>query len=151
MSLRTEEREVEKGLDTLELKTGKKIKALNGACIEAEIKDNLPVMSCKVGNKNVEVLRDSECNGVIVKRELVDAADFIGKVSYIVTVNRTLIRATIAGIKVDTPFYTGTVEEKCMKDPLFDLNIRNVPGARKPKDPNPEWEVVAAAVTRAQA
>ena len=53
-------------MDTLELKTGEKIKVLNGACMEAKIKDNLPVMSGKVGNKNVEVLRDSGCNGVMV-------------------------------------------------------------------------------------
>ena len=78
--------------------------------------------------------------------------DFIGKVSYIMlTVNRTLIRAPISRIEVDTSFYTGTVEAMCMKDPLFDLIIGNVPGARKPNDPNPEWGVVAAAVTRAQA
>ena len=31
------------------------------------------------------------------------------------------------------------------------LIIGNVPGARRPNDPNPEWEVVAAAVTRTQA
>ena len=39
----------------------------------------------------------------------------------------------------------------CMKEPVFDLIIGNVPGARKPNDLNPEWGVVAAAVTRAQA
>ena len=138
-------------MDTLELRTGEKIKMLNGACMEAEIKDNLPLTSGKVGNNNVEVLRNSECNGVIVKRELVDEADFIGKVGYLMTVNRTLIRAPIARSEVDTPFYTETVEAMCMKDPLFDLIIGNVPGARKLNDPNPEWGVVAAAVTRAQA
>ena len=51
VSRRTEEKETEKGMDTLELKTGEKIKVLNGVCMEAEIKDNLPVMSGKVGNK----------------------------------------------------------------------------------------------------
>ena len=138
MSRRTEEKEAERGMDTLELKTGEKIKVLNGACMEAEIKDNLPVTSGKVGNNNVEVLRDSRCNGVIVKRKLVDEADFIEKVGYMMTVNRTLIRAPISRIEVDTPLYTGTVEAMCMKDPLFDLIIGNVPGARKPNDPNPE-------------
>ena len=29
----------------------------------------------------------------------------------------------------------------CMKDPLFDLIVGNAPGARKPKDPNPDLEV----------
>ena len=38
-----------------------------------------------------------------------------------------------------------------MKDPLFDLIFGNVLGARKPNDPNREWEVVAAAVTKTQA
>ena len=66
VSRRTEQEEAERGMDTLEFKTGEKIKVLNGACMEAEIKDNLPVMSGKVGNKNVKVLQDSGCNGVIV-------------------------------------------------------------------------------------
>ena len=151
VSRRTEEEEAERGMVTLEFKTGERIKVLNGACIEAEIKDNLPVMSGKVGNKNVEVLQDSRCDGVIVERELVDEADFIGKVGYMMTVNRTLIRAPIARIEVDTPIYTETVEAMCMKDPLFDLIIGNVPGVRKPNDPSPEWGVVAAAATRGQA
>ena len=80
-----------------------------------------------------------------------DEADFIGTVGYMMTVNRTLIRAPIVKIEVDTPFYTETVEAMCMKNPLFDLIIGNVPGARKLNDPNPEWGVVAVAVTRAQA
>ena len=123
VSRRTEKKETERGMDTLKLKAGKKIKMLNGACMEAEIKDNLLVMSDKVRNKNVEVLRDSGCNGVIVKRKFVDEAEFFGKVGYMMTVNRTLIRAPIARIEVDTPFYTGTVEAVSMKDPLFDLII----------------------------
>ena len=91
VSRRTEEKEAEKGMDTLELKTGEKIKVLNGACIKAEIKDNLPVMSGKVGNKNVEVFRDMQ--------KFVDEANFIGKMGYMMTVNRTLIRARLLGLK----------------------------------------------------
>ena len=79
MSKKIEEKEAKKWKNTLESKTGEKIKLLNGACIKAEITDNLPVMSGKVGNKNVEDLRDSGCNGVIVERKLVDEVDFIGK------------------------------------------------------------------------
>ena len=40
-------------MDTLELKTGKKVKLFNGAYMAAKIKDNLPAMSGKEGNKNV--------------------------------------------------------------------------------------------------
>ena len=69
------------------LKIGEKIKVLIGTCMEVEIKDNLPVMSDKVGNKNVEVLRDSGGNGVIAKRKLVDEEDFIGEVDYMIAVD----------------------------------------------------------------
>ena len=76
VSWKTEEKEAETGINILELKTEEKIKMLNRACMEAEIKDDLPVKFGKAGNNNVEVLRDSECNGVIVKRELMDEVDF---------------------------------------------------------------------------
>ena len=89
----------ESKIDTLELKIEEKIKVFNGACMEAEINDNLPVMSVKIGNKNVEVLRDSGSNGVIVKRELVDETDFIGNVGYMMTVYQTLMRAPLLGSK----------------------------------------------------
>ena len=48
-------------------------------------------------------------------------------------------------------FYVGTVEALCLQNPLFDLIIENVPGARRSDDPNPEWGVVTAVATRAQA
>ena len=136
---RTEEKEAERRMDTLELKTGEKIKVLNGAFMEAEIKDNLPVMCGKVKNKNVEILRENGCNGLIVKRQLVYEVNFIEKVGYMMTVNRTLIRTTIARIEVDMPLYTDTVEAICMKNPLFELIIGNVPGAKKQNGPNLEW------------
>ena len=69
MSRRSDEKEAELGMETLELKSGEKIKVLNGACM-AEIKYNLPVLSGKVGGKKVEVLRDAGCCGVIIRREL---------------------------------------------------------------------------------
>ena len=151
VSRKMEEKESESGVETLELKSGEKIRVLNGACMGAEVKDNLPVLSGKVGDKVEEIFQDSGCSGVIVKRELVDEADFTGEMGHIMTVDRVLKRAPIARVKVDTPFFVGTVEALCLKDPLFDLIIGNVPGARGPGDPNPEWGVVAAVVTRAQA
>ena len=59
--------------------------------------------------------------------------------------------APIAEIKVDTPYYTGVTQAICLRDPLFDLVIGNIPGARNPDDPVPGVETCAAAVTKAQA
>ena len=67
----------ETGLNIFELKTREKIKELNGACMEAEIKDNLPLMSGKMENKNVDVLRDSRSNRLNGNRKLVDEANLL--------------------------------------------------------------------------
>ena len=119
---------------------------LNGARM-AEIRDSLLVLSGKLGDKKVEVLRDTGRSGVIIRRELVDETDFTADMGHIMT----LKRAPMAKVEVDTPFYVGTVEALCLQDPLFDLIIRNVRGAERSDDPNPEWGVVTAVATRAQA
>ena len=88
VSWRTEEKEAGKGLKTLEVKTGKKIKlSAQLGFHEAEIKDNLPVMSGKMRNKNVQVLRDSVCYEMVVKREVMDEADFIQKMGNMMMVD----------------------------------------------------------------
>ena len=56
LSLRTEKKEAETEIDTSKVKAEKKIKVLNGAYMEAEIKGNWSVMSGRMGNKNVKVL-----------------------------------------------------------------------------------------------
>ena len=101
---RTEEKENEKKMDTLELQTGEKFERFNGACMEMKIKNILTAMPGKTGNKIVDVLRDSGCNGVTVERELVDEADIIGKVGYMMTVDGMLTRAPYARIEVDMHF-----------------------------------------------
>ena len=51
---------------------------------------------------------------------------------------------------MDTPYYKGVTQAICLQDPLFNLVIGNIPGARNPDDPVPGVEMCAAAVTRAQ-
>ena len=43
------------------------------------------------------------------------------------------------------------MEALCLKDPLYELIIGNIPGARVPDDPDETWCVKAAAITRSQA
>ena len=137
---RTEKKEGKKGINILELKIVEKIKLLNGACMEAEIKDNLPVMSGKIGNKNVEVLRDNGCNGENVKKDLADEVTFTGKVGlhddgrWNANMNSHCQDRSRQAIQTA---YIRTFEAMCMKDPLLDLIIWNVPIARNPNDPNP--------------
>ena len=41
---------------------------------------------------------------------------------------------------VDTPYLKGQVEAQCLPDPIYDLVIGNVPGARAADDPDPSWK-----------
>ena len=136
----------------LELKSGEKIKIVrNGACMSNENKNCMPLATGKVGENEVEVLRDTGCNGVIVRTELVKKDDFTGSMGYMMAVDRTLKEAPITEIEVDTPYYTGVTQAICLRDPLFDLVIGNIPGARNPDDPVPGVETCAAAVKKAYA
>ena len=112
----------------LELKTAERIKVLNVACIETEVKDNLLVLAKRVGDMTVNVLRDTGRSGVIVSRSLVDETDMTGKMGHIMMVDRTIKRAPIARINVDTLYYVRVVEALCLLDLLFNLIIGNVPG-----------------------
>ena len=67
------------------------------------------------------------------------------------TVARTLLKAPFANVEISTPYYSGTVEALCLKDPLYQLIIGNIPEARAPDDPDETWCVKAAAVTQSQA
>ena len=111
----------------------------------------MPLATGKVGENEVEVLRDTGCKGVMVRRELVQEDEFTGSMGYVMAINRTLKEAPIAKIKGNTPCYTGVTQAICLRDLLFDLVIENIPGARNPNDPVPDVETCAAAVTRAQA
>ena len=136
----------------LELKSGKKTKVVrNGACISNENRKCMPLATGKVGENKVVVLHDTGCNGVIVRGELVKEDDFTGSMGYMMAIVRTLKEAPIAEIKVDTPYYIAVTQAICLRDPLFDLVIENIPGARNPDDPIFGVETSAAAVTRARA
>ena len=136
--------------DWLELKTREKIKVLNRACMETEVKNNLLVLPERAEDRTVNVLRDIGCSGVIVKRSLMDEAHMTGETGHMMMLDWTFKKAPIARINIDTPYYAGVVEALCLLDPLFNLIIRNVPGTRRPDDPNPKWSMLAVVATRVQ-
>ena len=87
----------------------------------------------------------------LLSGELVKKEDFTGSIGYVMAIDQTLKEAPIAEIKVDTPYYTGVAQAICLRDPLFDLVIGNIPEARNPDDLVSGVETCAAAVTRDQA
>ena len=90
----------------------------------------MPLATGKVVENEVEVLCDTGCNGVIVRRELVKEDDFTGSMGYMMAIHRTLKEAPIAEIEVDVPYYTRATQAICLRDQLFDLVIGNILGHR---------------------
>ena len=137
----------------LELKPGGQMEVMkSGVCLNVDAKDKLQLVNGKVGERCVEVLRDTGCTGVVIKQDLVNQGVLTGEKGYVTTFDKTwLIRAPIAKIQVDTPYYVEEVEALCMQEPVADLIIGNITGAREADNPDPEWKLAAAAITRARA
>ena len=113
----------------------------------------MPVVKGRVGEKSVDVLRDSGCSGIVVKRNLVSEDQFTGDFNVMVLIDNTARKVPIAKIDIDTPYLKGQVEAQCLPDAVYDLIVGNVPGTRAADDPDPSWQgrVQEACTTRSQA
>ena len=129
--------------DQLLLDCGKKIPLLSNACVEpfTGVRNKMPIVKGRVGERSVDVLRDTGCSGIIVKRDLVSEDQFTGDFNHDVMlfIATTAMKVPIAKIDVDTPYLKGQVEARCLPDAVYDLIIGNVPGARVADDPDPSW------------
>ncbi|XP_067676459.1 uncharacterized protein [Haliotis asinina] len=111
----------------------------------------MPICQGKVFDHTVQVLRDTGCSGVIVRKALVDKQHFTSDTQTCVMADSRAVVIPVAWITIDTPFYRGTVKAACLETPLCDLILGNIPGVRAPDNPFPELtEPVLAVETRGQ-
>ena len=90
--------------------------------------ERLPLMKGRVEETDVQVLRDTGCNGVIVKYDLVSPQHFTGSRQRIILMDRSVIEVPVAKIRIDTPVFCGEVYALCVQNPVCDLIIGNIPG-----------------------
>ena len=139
--------------DQLLLACGKKVPLLSNACVEplTGVRSKMPVVKGRVGEKTVDVLRDTGCSGIVVKKSLVSEDQFTGDFNVMLLIDNTARKVPIARITVDTPYLKGQVEAQCLSDAIYDLIIGNVPGARPADEPDPTWQEACAVTMRSQA
>ena len=127
--------------DQLLLACGKKIPLLSNACVEplTGVRSKMPAVKGRVGENSVDVLRDTftGCSG---KKDLVSEDQFTGDFNVMLLINNMARKVPIVKIDVDTLYLKGQVEAQCLSDPIYDLVIGNVPGARAADDPDPSWQ-----------
>ena len=110
-----------------ELKCGCVLPVIADACKTKESGLNcMPVIRGRLHDKEVNVLRDTGCSTVVVRRDLVPDEALTGKT--IVLIDGTAGRMPTAMIDIETQFYTGRIEAVCMKNPIYELIIGNVIG-----------------------
>ena len=95
-------------------------------------RSRLPTAVGTVNGKEVRVLRDTGCTGVIVKRNLVSENQFIGKECGVTLINDSQHKCPVARINIDCPFFKGTTDALCIDDPAHDLVIGNIEGSKFP-------------------
>ena len=86
--------------------------------------------------ESVDVLRDIGCSGIVVKTDFVPEDQFTGDFNVMLLIYNTARKVPIAKIDIDTPYLKGQVEAQCLFDAVYDLIVRNVPGARAADDPD---------------
>ena len=89
-------------------------------------RSRLPTAVGTVNGKEVRVLRDTGCTGVIVKRNLVSDNQFIGKECGVTLINDSQQKCPVARINIDCPLFRGITDALCIDDPAHDLVIGNI-------------------------
>jgi len=95
-----------------------------------------------VNNTSVEVMRDTGCSTVVVKRDLVTLEQLTGRTEACVLIDGVIKYYPTAIIDLDTPFFKGQAKALCMDSPLYDVIIGNIDGARVPTAADFEQEMV---------
>ena len=76
----------------------------------------------------------------MVRKYLLDPSKLTGRFDTCVLANGTKRRVPIARVFFDTPYVVGEFDAWCMDQPIFDLIIGEVCGARQPHHPDPCWK-----------
>ena len=117
----------------VELKCGCKLPVIADACRNGR-NSRMPVKEGLCAGKKVTVLRDTGCSTVVVRRSLVSDEQLTGEKTMCVLIDGTVRRAPVANIYVESPYLSGEVRAICMDQPLYDVIIGNVEGAKDPDD-----------------
>ena len=118
-------------MQSVTLQCGHKLPVLSAGCT---VGAHMPVCDGMLNGKKVTVLRDTGCSTVVVRTELVHESEYTGESQTCVLIDGTVRSVPVATVEVSCPVYSGTVNALCMTNPIYDVIIGNISGARKLED-----------------
>lgn len=127
------------GHDVYKVERAQDLTVMTAVCHPQVGKDTY-VVDGLVGEQTVKVLRDSGCDGVVIKKSLVKESQLTGATKTCLLIDRTVRRFPIAKIEIDTPYFVGEVSALCVVNPVYPLVLGEISGVRKPGDPDPMWK-----------
>lgn len=77
--------------------------------------ENMPTCDGRLNEHSVSVLRDTGCNGVVVRKDLICDSQLTGKCRECVLADGSKIKVPVACVSIDTPYFIGEVEAWCLK------------------------------------
>ena len=124
------------------LSCGRRVKVLN---LAYDLHKNMPVIDGRMKNsgKTVSVLRDTGNSAVVIRSNLVLDSEYTGKKEMVILIDGTARILPTAMVEVNTPFFSGKTEAIVVDNPIYDVIIGNISGARNTCDPDPKWESYA--------
>ena len=120
------------GKEPPSMECGCAINMLTAACSKATSSDNMPVALGFLNGKQVEVLRDSGCSTVVVKRNLVEPIPPNAPQTVVHLAHGGALKVPITQVTIECPYFQGTVSAVVMDDPLYPVIIGNIPKAKCP-------------------
>ena len=103
--------------DRVNLPCGHSLPMLSAACSE-NIVQKMPVVIGLVGDKKVNVLRDSGCSSAVIRKDLVQETQLTGEENTCVLIDGTVRKLPVATVNVNTPYFSGTIQALCMEKPI---------------------------------
>ena len=100
----------------------------------------LPTCSCQLEGKDVTMLRDSGCTGVVVHQKFVKPEQYTGQHKLILMIDGSVKKVPVARVNINSPYYQGKVDAMVLSTPVYDVILGNIVGARSVGDPNPNWK-----------
>ncbi|XP_072019480.1 uncharacterized protein [Amphiura filiformis] len=141
MMVCTDQKEVIPNKGVYKLDCGHELTVITctAACSRQSHKSEMVVVNGYVGNQRMPALRDSGCDGVVIKESLVKPEQKTGEYITCILIDGTVRRFQTAVVHINTPFFVGKVTAKICATPVYDLILGQMPGMRRVHDPDPNW------------
>ena len=94
----------------------------------SKLPSNMPVSKGYVGDKLVQVLRETGCSRVVVQKSLINEKQYNGRSQLCAFIDGSIHTFPVADVFLDTPFFKGCISAVVIESPLYPLIIGNVPG-----------------------